>query len=157
MKKGIFLLSTLFASSLTISLASCGVQDNSQSDSSTTQESSSSIEESSSQVTSSDSSSSSETDASKQTILKLLKDLKTQSYTLSYTINGMSYDDVITDEYFYIGYLNTGSLLLNTISATTKYAYDFRITDSKFVLKGQSFNEEYTLQGQTELKKYNFL
>lgn len=157
MKKGIFLLSTLFASSLTISLASCGVQDNSQSDSSTTQESSSSIEESSSQVTSSDSSSSSETDASKQTILKLLKDLKTQSYTLSYTINGMSYDDVITDEYFYIGYLNTGSLLLNTISATTKYAYDFRITDSKFVLKGQSFNEEYTLQGQTKLKKYNFL
>lgn len=157
MKKGIFLLSTLFVSSLTISLASCGVQDNSQSDSSTTQESSSSIEESSSQVTSSDSSSSSETDASKQTILKLLKDLKTQSYTLSYTINGMSYDDVITDEYFYIGYLNTGSLLLNTISATTKYAYDFRITDSKFVLKGQSFNEEYTLQGQTKLKKYNFL
>ncbi|MDY2888059.1 MAG: hypothetical protein SOU19_00660 [Candidatus Caccosoma sp.] len=157
MKKGIFLLSTLFASSLTISLASCGVQDNSQSDSSTTQESSSSIEESSSQVTSSDSSSSSETDDSKQTILKLLKDLKTQSYTLSYTINGMSYDDVITDEYFYIGYLNTGSLLLNTISATTKYAYDFRITDSKFVLKGQSFNEEYTLQGQTKLKKYNFL
>lgn len=157
MKKGIFLLSTLFVSSLTISLASCGVQDNSQSDSSTIQESSSSIEESSSQVTSSDSSSSSETNASKQTILNLLKDLKTQSYTLSYTINGELYEDVITDEYFYIGYLNTGSLLLNTISATTKYAYDFRITDSKFVLKGQSFNEEYTLQGQTELKKYNFL
>ena len=157
MKKGIFLLSTLFVSSLTISLASCGVQDNSQSDSSTSQESSSSIEESSSQVTSSDSSSSSETNASKQTILNLLKDLKTQSYTLSYTINGKLYEDVITDEYFYIGYLNTGSLLLNTISATTKYAYDFRITDSKFVLKGQSFNEEYTLQGQTGLKKYNFL
>ncbi len=157
MKKGIFLLSTLFVSSLTISLASCGVQDNSQSDSSTSQESSSSIEESSSQVTSSDSSSSSETNASKQTILNLLKDLKTQSYTLSYTINGELYEDVITDEYFYIGYLNTGSLLLNTISATTKYAYDFRITDSKFVLKGQSFNEEYTLQGQTGLKKYNFL
>lgn len=157
MKKGIFLLSTLFVSSLTISLASCGVQDNSQSDSSTIQESSSSIEESSSQVTSSDSSSSSETNASKQTILNLLKDLKTQSYTLSYTINGELYEDVITDEYFYIGYLNTGSLLLNTISATTKYAYDFRITDSKFVLKGQSFNDEYTLQEQTELKKYNFL
>ena len=157
MKKGIFLLSTLFVSSLTISLASCGVQDNSQSDSSTIQESSSSIEESSSQASSSELTSSSETNASKQTILNLLKDLKTQSYTLSYTINGELYEDVITDEYFYIGYLNTGSLLLNTISATTKYAYDFRITDSKFVLKGQSFNEEYTLQGQTELKKYNFL
>ena len=157
MKKGIFLLSTLFVSSLTISLASCGVQDNSQSDSSTSQESSSTINESSSQASSSDSSSSSETNASKQTILNLLKDLKTQSYTLSYTINGELYEDVITDEYFYIGYLNTGSLLLNTISATTKYAYDFRITDSKFVLKGQSFNEEYTLQGQTGLKKYNFL
>ena len=157
MKKGIFLLSTLFVSSLTISLASCGVQDNSQSDSSTIQESSSSIEESSSQASSSELTSSSETNASKQTILNLLKDLKTQSYTLSYTINGELYEDVITDEYFYIGYLNTGSLLLNTISATTKYAYDFGITDSKFVLKGQSFNEEYTLQGQTELKKYNFL
>lgn len=157
MKKGIFLLSTLFVSSLTISLASCGVQDNSQTDSSTSQESSSSIEESSSQASSSELTSSSETNASKQTILNLLKDLKTQSYTLSYTINGELYEDVITDEYFYIGYLNTGSLLLNTISATTKYAYDFRITDSKFVLKGQSFNEEYTLQGQTELKKYNFL
>ena len=157
MKNGIFLLSTLFVSSLTISLASCGVQDNSQTDSSTIQESSSSIEESSSQASSSELTSSSETNASKQTILNLLKDLKTQSYTLSYTINGELYEDVITDEYFYIGYLNTGSLLLNTISATTKYAYDFRITDSKFVLKGQSFNEEYTLQGQTELKKYNFL
>ena len=157
MKKGIFLLSTLFVSSLTISLASCGVQDNSQTDSSTSQESSSSIEESSSQTSSSELTSSSETNASKQTILKLLKDLKTQSYTLSYTINKELYEDVITDEYFYIGYLNTGSLLLNTISATTKYAYDFRIIDSKFVLKGQSFNEEYTLQGQTELKKYNFL
>ena len=157
MKKGIFLLSTLFVSSLTISLASCGVQDNSQTDSSTSQESSSSIEESSSQASSSELASSSETNASKQTILNLLKDLKTQSYTLSYTINKELYEDVITDEYFYIGYLNTGSLLLNTISATTKYAYDFRITDSKFVLKGQSFNEEYTLQGQTELKKYNFL
>lgn len=157
MKKGIFLLSTLFVSSLTISLASCGAQDNSQSDSSTTQESSSSINESSSQASSSELTSSSETNASKQTILNLLKDLKTQSYTLSYTINGELYEDVITDEYFYIGYLNTGSLLLNTISATTKYAYDFRITDSKFVLKGQSFNDEYTLQGQTELKKYNFL
>ena len=157
MKKGIFLLSTLFVSSLTISLASCGVQDNSQTDSSTSQESSSSIEESSSQTSSSELTSSSETNASKQTILKLLKDLKTQSYTLSYTINKELYEDVITDEYFYIGYLNTGSLLLNTISAATKYAYDFRIIDSKFVLKGQSFNEEYTLQGQTELKKYNFL
>ena len=157
MKKGIFLLSTLFVSSLTISLASCGVIDNSQTDSSTFQESSSSIEESSSQASSSELTSSSETNASKQTILNLLKDLKTQNYTLSYTINGELYEDVITDEYFYIGYLNTGSLLLNTISATTKYAYDFRITDSKFVLKGQSFNEEYTLQGQTELKKYNFL
>lgn len=157
MKKGIFLLSTLFVSSLTISLASCGVIDNSQTDSSTSQESSSSIEESSSQTSSSELTSSSETNASKQTILNLLKDLKTQSYTLSYTINKELYEDVITDEYFYIGYLNTGSLLLNTISATTKYAYDFRITDSKFVLKGQSFNEEYTLQGQTELKKYNFL
>ena len=87
MKKGIFLLSTLFVSSLTISLASCGVQDNSQTDSSTSQESSSSIEESSSQTSSSELTSSSETNASKQTILNLLKDLKTQSYTLSYTIN----------------------------------------------------------------------
>ncbi len=83
-------------------------------------------------------------------IVQKFNSLKKGNYTLTYTLNDVNYSDVITNNYSYIGYLNNGSILLNTFNET-KYAYDFKITDNKFVLKGQSFNEEHTLQEQTSL------
>src|SRR5574344_1239258 len=83
-------------------------------------------------------------------IINKFNSLKNGNYTFTYTLNDKQYSDVYTKDYYYIGYLNTGSILLETIS-DVKYAYDFKIADSNFVLKGQSFNEEYTLQEQTSV------
>ena len=93
---------------------------------------------------------SNKTPSNEDMIINKFNSLKNGNYTFTYTLNDKQYSDVYTKDYYYIGYLNTGSILLETISEV-KYAYDFKITDSNFVLKGQSFNEEYTLQEQTSL------
>ena len=90
-------------------------------------------------------------------IVSILNDLKGKSYALSYEIGGNQFEDIIRDDYFFLGYLSTGSLLLNTLSDEVKYAYDFKIENGKVALRGQSYDEEYRNQEQTKLRKVNHL
>ena len=92
----------------------------------------------------------------KETILKSLNNLKNGNFTLSYEINSIKYEDIVTKDYYYISYLNLGAILLNTYGETP-FSYDFEIANSKVNIKGQSFNEENTSQNVTNLGKGNAL
>lgn len=109
-------------------------------------------------ITSSSSSSSSQsmiTEISEQEVLSILEDLKNGNFTMSYTFANQEFKDVYTSSYFYIGYLNNGSVLLNAMEDKT-YAYDFQIMEGDIVeLKGQTFNEEQTFQNLTSLSFKN--
>lgn len=140
-------------------VTSCGGNSNTSSTSSSSSSSSSSISTSSSTssvissssssslTTSTSSSSSSVTGPSlKEFILSSVAKLKEGNFSLTYEINNVNFTDVITKNYFYTAYLNTGSMLLETYS-TTKYAYNFEITsENKVNVKGQTFNDELTGQ-----------
>ena len=77
-------------------------------------------------------------------IVETLNKMKEGNFTLEYSLSNNVYKDVITKNYYYIGYLNNGSMLLDTYS-DTKYAYDYQIkSDDSIELKGQTFNDEQT-------------
>lgn len=150
-------------------VTSCGGNSNTSSTSSSSSSSSSSISTSSSTssvisssssssslTTSTSSSSSSVTGPSlKEFILSSVAKLKEGNFSLTYEINNVNFTDVITKNYFYTAYLNTGSMLLETYS-TTKYAYNFEITsENKVNVKGQTFNDELTGQELTSLDYVN--
>lgn len=150
-------------------VTSCGGNSNTSSTSSSSSSSSSSISTSSSTssvisssssssslTTSTSSSSSSVTGPSlKEFILSSVAKLKEGNFSLTYEINNVNFTDVITKNYFYTAYLNTGSMLLETYS-TTKYAYNFEITsENKVNVKGQTFNDELTGQELASLDYVN--
>lgn len=89
-------------------------------------------------------------------VVQILNEMKKGNFTLTYHFAGRDLSDVITSNYFYTGYLNNGSVLLNALS-DTKIAYDYEIVDGKIVLKGQTFNEEQTDQGLTSVSYMNRL
>lgn len=92
----------------------------------------------------------------KEVILKSLNNLKNGNFTLSYEINSIKYEDIVTKNYYYISYLNLGAILLNTYGETP-FSYDFEISNNQINIKGQSFNEENTSQNVTNLDKGNAL
>lgn len=84
-------------------------------------------------------------------IIETLNKMKKGNFTLEYSLSNNFYKDVITKNYYYIGYLNNGSMLLDTYS-DTKYAYDYQIkSDDSIELKGQTFNDEQTSQKLTNI------
>lgn len=88
-------------------------------------------------------------------IVKTLNKMKEGNFTLEYSLSNNVYKDVITKNYYYIGYLNNGSMLLDTYS-DTKYAYDYQIkSDDSIELKGQTFNDEQTSQKLTNIDFIN--
>ena len=88
-------------------------------------------------------------------IVETLNKMKEGNFTLEYSLSNNVYKDVITKNYYYIGYLNNGSMLLNTYS-DTKYAYDYQIkSDDSIELKGQTFNDEQTSQKLTNIDFIN--
>lgn len=88
-------------------------------------------------------------------IVETLNKMKEGNFTLEYSLSNNVYKDVITKNYYYIGYLNNGSILLNTYS-DTKYAYDYQIkSDESIELKGQTFNDEQTSQKLTNIDFIN--
>ena len=92
----------------------------------------------------------------KEEVLQTLNEMKKGNFTLAYRFADADLTDIVTPNYFYIGYLNNGSVLLNTFS-DKKIAYDYEIIDGKINLKGQTFNEEQTAQGLTSLSYMNRL
>lgn len=80
------------------------------------------------------------------------------NFTLEYSLNGNVFEDVITEKYFYTGYLNNGAVLLKTFS-DSKIAYDFQLVNDKkdIELKGQTFNAEQTAQGIRDISYSNQL
>lgn len=88
-------------------------------------------------------------------IVETLNKMKEGNFTLEYSLSNNVYKDVITKNYYYIGYLNNGSMLLDTYS-DTKYAYDYQIkSDDSIELKGQTFNDEQTSQKLTNIDFIN--
>lgn len=88
-------------------------------------------------------------------IVETLNKMKEGNFTLEYSLSNNVYKDVITKNYYYIGYLNNGSMLLDTYSGT-KYAYDYQIkSDDSIELKGQTFNDEQTSQKLTNIDFIN--
>lgn len=88
-------------------------------------------------------------------IVETLNKMKEGNFTLEYSLSNNVYKDVITKNYYYIGYLNNGSMLLNTYS-DIKYAYDYQIkSDDSIELKGQTFNDEQTSQKLTNIDFIN--
>lgn len=88
-------------------------------------------------------------------IVETLNKMKEGNFTLEYSLSNNVYEDVITKNYYYIGYLNNGSMLLDTYS-DTKYAYDYQIkSDDSIELKGQTFNDEQTSQKLTNIDFIN--
>ena len=88
-------------------------------------------------------------------IIETLNKMKKGNFTLEYSLSNNFYKDVITKNYYYIGYLNNGSMLLDTYS-DTKYAYDYQIkSDDSIELKGQTFNDEQTSQKLTNIDFIN--
>lgn len=92
----------------------------------------------------------------KEEVLQTLNEMKKGNFTLTYRFADADLTDIVTPNYFYTGYLNNGSVLLNTFS-DKKIAYDYEIIDGKINLKGQTFNEEQTAQGLTSLSYMNRL
>lgn len=92
----------------------------------------------------------------KEEALQTLNEMKKGNFTLTYRFADADLTDIVTPNYFYTGYLNNGSVLLNTFN-DTKIAYDYEIIDGKINLKGQTFNEEQTAQGLTSLSYMNRL
>ena len=87
--------------------------------------------------------------------VETLNKMKEGNFTLEYSLSNNVYKDVITKNYYYIGYLNNGSMLLDTYS-DTKYAYDYQIkSDDSIELKGQTFNDEQTSQKLTNIDFIN--
>lgn len=88
-------------------------------------------------------------------IVETLNKMKEGNFTLEYSLSNNVYKDVITKNYYYIGYINNGSMLLDTYS-DTKYAYDYQIkSDDSIELKGQTFNDEQTSQKLTNIDFIN--
>ena len=87
-----------------------------------------------------------------------LSRMKQGNFTLEYDIGSNHFKDVLTDRYFYTGYINTGSVLLRTFS-DTPISYDFQLVDdgNDIELKGQTFNSEQTAQGLTDISYANKL
>lgn len=83
----------------------------------------------------------------KTKILSTLTEMKKGNFTLKYPLGNRIYEDVMTEKYFYTGYLNNGAVLLKTFSDTA-ISYDFQLINglSKVELKGQTFNQEQTSQ-----------
>ena len=88
----------------------------------------------------------------------LFKKVSKGNYTLSYLIGDESFDDVFTNDYYYIGYLNSGSMLLKTY-LDDSIAYNFKIdkVNNNVEIEGQTYNEEYTYQELTSLSFKNKL
>ncbi len=140
-------------------LASCGGTNpgTSSSASSNSSTPSSSVSSSSSEQPSSSeesSSSQSQFEIIKEAVYASLEKMKEGNFTLSYSIGGKDLKDVVTPNYVYTGYLNSGSVLLKTYSETA-YAYDFTLNEGAIEVRGQSFNEEYTTQEVTTLAHKN--
>lgn len=102
----------------------------------------------------SESSSSETAKITKEKIISKLNEMKKGNFTLAYDLNSGIMQDVYTKDYFYVEYLNNGSLLLDTIGES-KYAYDFGLSNGEVDLKGQTFNEEQTSQEITSLSFAN--
>lgn len=137
--------------SLLALLASCAPSQEQNSSSS----SSSSSEISSSGSKSSESSSeTSSIETLEDTIYATLEGLKKGNFSLSYSIGSKQLKDVITTDYVYTGYLNSGSMMLKTYGDKA-FAYDFTLNDGKVEIRGQSYNEEYTGQEVADLSSKN--
>lgn len=91
-------------------------------------------------------------------ILTTLTEMKKGNFTLRYPLGNKVYEDVLTENYFYTGYLNNGAVLLKTFS-DTPISYDFQLVNglTEVELKGQTFNQEQTLQGLTSISYANRL
>ncbi len=79
-----------------------------------------------------------------------LAKMKEGNFSLTYTIGSLELTDVITASYCYTGYLNSGSMLLQTY-ADAPIAYDFALKSGKLEIRGQSFTEDYSAQGVKDL------
>lgn len=130
-------------------LTGCANENNSSSVDSSKEDSSSVNDSISSNDTSSDSSA-----ISSKEVLTVLEEMKKGNFTLAYDLNSGVMEDVYTKDYFYVEYLNNGSLLLDTIGEQ-KYVYDFGISNNAVDLKGQTFNEEQTAQELTSIAFVN--
>lgn len=154
-KKQLFLGISLLAL-----LASCGGSNNpgtSSSASSSGSASSSSVSPSSSEQSSSStesSSSQSQMQFIEEAVYASLEKMKEGNFTLSYSVGNKALKDVVTSNYVYTGYLNSGSILLKTY-AETPYAYDFTLNNGMIEVRGQTFNDEYTAQEVTTLADKN--
>lgn len=87
-------------------------------------------------------------------IFETINEMKNGNFSLTYEINNHNYIDVITKDYVYISYLNTGSVLLKTYS-NNKIAYDFTIDKEKVEIKGQTYDEENKNQNLKSLDHLN--
>ncbi len=141
--------------SLLALLASCSPsQGQTSSSSSGASSSETPVSSSESQKSDSYSSGSSSVEALENAVYASLEGLKKGNFTLSYSIGSMELKDVITTDYVYTGYLNSGSMMLKTY-ADKAFAYDFTLDDGKVEIRGQSYNEEYTGQEVDDLSAKN--
>ena len=100
--------------------------------------------------TSSTSSSKNDEKLTKEFVVNKLNDTINKSYTLSYSYEGISYDDTyVPNSYYYNGMNNVGVLLANLYGDET-YAYDYNINNNKVEITNQAYGIN-GLQGQTSL------
>ncbi len=76
------------------------------------------------------------------------------NFALTYDIGGHSFTDTINPRYTYTGYLQKGSVLLQTYG-TTPYAYDYTISQDGVEIRGQTFDEFYQKQEVSSLAYRN--
>ncbi len=140
----ILLLGTMFISACNEPIAP--PIDDSSSNSSNNQDSTSRSDTSSSSIDA--------TKLTKDKVISTLDEMKKGNFTLAYDLSSGIMQDVYTTNYYYVEYLNNGSLLLDTVGEN-KYAYDFGLSNNMVDLKGQTFNEEQTRQELTSISFAN--
>lgn len=76
------------------------------------------------------------------------------NFALTYDIGGHSFTDTINPRYTYTGYLQKGSVLLQTYGQKP-YAYDYTITKDGVEIRGQTYDDSYVKQEVTSLENRN--
>lgn len=87
-------------------------------------------------------------------VVNKLNEVTNKSYTLNYSYQGVSFNDVfVPNSYYYNDLYKQGKLLFN-LFGNDKYSFDFEIVNDKLNITNQSYNET-GFQGNQELSNIN--
>lgn len=87
-------------------------------------------------------------------VINKLNEVTNKSYTLNYSYQGISFNDVFIPNSYYYNDLYKQGKILTTLFNNEKYLFDFEIINNKVNITNQSYNE-IGMQGNKELINSN--